>query len=76
MLEVTDDDDLLIATQRGQVVRTPVRDISTLGRATQGVRLVRFKEENDQVASVGRMLHEDEAPVEPPPADPGAPPVA
>ena len=76
VLEVTDDDDLLIATQRGQVVRTPVRDISTLGRATQGVRLVRFKEDDDKVASVGRMLHEDEEPTPPPVAAPGAPPAA
>jgi DNA gyrase subunit A len=83
VLEVTDDDDLLIATQQGQVVRTPVKDISTLGRATQGVRLVRFKDENDKVASVGRMLHDDEevdlpegAPVTPsdPPAPPAPPP--
>jgi DNA gyrase subunit A len=74
VLEVTDDDDLLIATQRGQVVRTPVRDISTLGRATQGVRLVRFKEDDDKVASVGRMLHEDEEPTPPPVAEPGTPP--
>jgi len=59
VLEVTDDDDLLIATQQGQVVRTPVKDISTLGRNTQGVCLVRFKNEGDKVASMGRMLHDD-----------------
>ncbi|MBL8840398.1 MAG: DNA gyrase subunit A [Planctomycetes bacterium] len=59
VLDVTDDDDLLVATQQGQVVRTPVRDISTLGRNTQGVRLVRFKVESDQVASVGRLVHDE-----------------
>jgi DNA gyrase subunit A len=59
VLEVTDDDDLLIATQQGQVVRTPVKDVSSIGRNTQGVCLVRFKVEGDQVASVGRMVHDD-----------------
>jgi len=77
VLEVTDDDDLLIATQQGLVVRTPVKDISQLGRATQGVVLVRFKAENDKVASVGRMLHDDEeaegVPVEARPPGPDAP---
>ena len=79
VLEVTDDDDLLIATLQGQVVRTPVKGISTLGRNTQGVCLVRFKAGEDKVASVGRMLHDDseidEAPPDaspPPSAPPGA----
>src|SRR5262249_33473479 len=76
VLEVTDDDDLLIATQRGQGGRTPVRDISTLRRATQGGRLVRVKEEDDKVASAGRMLHEDEEPPPPPVAEPVAPPAS
>jgi len=82
VLEVTDDDDLLIATQQGQVVRTPVKDVSSIGRNTQGVCLVRFKVDGDQVASVGRMVHdESEDGADPaggdappaPPATPGAP---
>ena len=60
VLEVADDDDLMIATQRGLVVRTPVRGISSIGRATQGVRIIRFKQEDDQVASVGRVVGEDD----------------
>src|SRR6185436_19845362 len=80
VLEVTDDDDLLIATQQGQVVRTPVKDISTLGRNTQGVYLVRFKGENDKVASVGRMVHDDteveETPSDGTPPPPVGPPAA
>ena len=59
VLEVTDDDDLLIATQQGQVVRTPVAGISAIGRATQGVRLIRFKGGEDKVASVGRVVRDD-----------------
>ncbi len=44
--------DLLIISKKGQVVRTPMKSISTLGRATQGVRIMRFKAENDSVASI------------------------
>ncbi len=73
VLEVTDDDDLLIATQMGQVVRTPVREISEIGRATQGVRIIRLKSEGDKVASVGRVVSDGSPPSEEPAGD-GEPP--
>ncbi|MBI3626478.1 DNA gyrase subunit A, partial [Candidatus Uhrbacteria bacterium] len=44
--------DLIVVSKHGQVIRLPVKQISVLGRATQGVRLMRFKEEGDKVASV------------------------
>jgi len=44
--------DLLIMSGKGQVIRLPFKSISSSGRATQGVRLMRFKEEGDKVASV------------------------
>ncbi|MBI2415554.1 MAG: DNA gyrase subunit A [Candidatus Kerfeldbacteria bacterium] len=44
--------DLLIISKQGQVIRLLLKSISALGRDTQGVRLMRFKESNDQVASV------------------------
>ncbi len=44
--------DLLLMSAKGQVIRLPFTSISTSGRATQGVRLMRFKEEGDKVASV------------------------
>lgn len=44
--------DLVIISQKGQVIRLPLRSVSTIGRATQGVRLMRFKESGDKVASV------------------------
>ncbi|MCX6784875.1 MAG: DNA gyrase subunit A, partial [Candidatus Komeilibacteria bacterium] len=46
------DQDLIIISQAGQVIRLPLKTVSELGRATQGVRLMRFKEENDKVTSV------------------------
>ncbi len=47
-----EDRDLIIISQKGQVIRTPFKAISVLGRATQGVRIMRFKADNDQVAGV------------------------
>ncbi|HSR89421.1 MAG TPA: DNA gyrase subunit A [Candidatus Udaeobacter sp.] len=47
--------DLLIMSAKGQVIRLPFGSINSSGRATQGVRLMRFKEEGDKVASVTLM---------------------
>ena len=44
--------DLLAVSDNGQVIRVPVGSISVLGRDTQGVRIMRFKEEKDGIASV------------------------
>ena len=48
----TENQDLMIISVKGQVIRTPIKSISTLGRATQGVRIMRFKQEKDTVASL------------------------
>ena len=45
-------EDLLLVTQSGILIRTPVDNIRTAGRATQGVIVMRFKEEGDQVISL------------------------
>jgi len=45
-------EDLIIISDKGQVIRLPLKSVNVIGRATQGVRLMRFKEEGDQVASV------------------------
>ena len=44
--------DLIIMSAKGQAIRLPFKTVSISGRATQGVRLMRFKEDNDHVASV------------------------
>ncbi len=44
--------DLMMISTKGQTIRLPFKSINTSGRATQGVRLMRFKEEGDHVASV------------------------
>jgi DNA gyrase subunit A len=44
--------DAIIISKMGQVIRLPLKSVSVLGRATQGVRLMRFKENNDELASM------------------------
>ncbi|MBI2633377.1 MAG: DNA gyrase subunit A, partial [Parcubacteria group bacterium] len=47
--------DLLIMSLLGQIIRISLESISVLGRSTQGVRIMRFKEEKDKVASVALL---------------------
>ncbi len=49
--------DAIIISKKGQVIRLPLSSIPSLGRATQGVRLMRFKQENDSIASVTFVEH-------------------
>lgn len=51
-----ENEDLIVISQKGKVIRTEVKSISVLGRATQGVRIMRM-EEGDKVAS-GSCLEE------------------
>ncbi|MBI4256840.1 DNA gyrase subunit A [Candidatus Uhrbacteria bacterium] len=44
--------DLFVVSEAGQVLRATLKSVSVLGRATQGVRVMRFKKEKDTVASV------------------------
>ncbi|MEA3398116.1 MAG: DNA gyrase subunit A [Patescibacteria group bacterium] len=46
------DKDLIIISEKGQVIRLPFKSVNQLGRDTQGVRLMRFKEPSDKVACV------------------------
>ncbi|MFA6255412.1 MAG: DNA gyrase subunit A [Patescibacteria group bacterium] len=45
------EEDMIIISAKGQVIRLPLKSVNVLGRATQGVRLMKFKEEDDKVAS-------------------------
>jgi DNA gyrase subunit A len=44
--------EILIASLKGQVLRIPLKSIPLLGRVSQGVRLIRFKEKDDKVKAV------------------------
>jgi DNA gyrase subunit A len=56
-LQVSMDDEVMLMSQSGVLVRTPVRDISVVGRNTQGVRLIRL-EEGDQLSGLDRVAGE------------------
>jgi len=57
--DVTDNHDLMIITQFGNILRSPVSALRVMGRATQGVRLINLKE-NDIIASVACVLVSDD----------------
>ncbi len=52
--EVVDEDDLMIITTRGVVIRLKVQGVSIIGRNTQGVRLIRL-DDGDRIADVTRV---------------------
>jgi DNA gyrase subunit A len=56
ILDSSDEEkDLLLISKQGQTIRTPLKTISTLGRATQGVILMRFGKAGDGVAAVAAL---------------------
>jgi len=60
MSVVDGEEDLLLVTQSGIMIRTGVDNIRTAGRATQGVIVMRFKEEGDQVIAMALTDKEEE----------------
>ncbi len=56
--EVVEDDDVMIITTKGNVIRQAVKQIRKTGRATQGIRLIRLTA-NDQIADVARIIKEN-----------------
>lgn len=55
---VTDDNDLMIINKSGITIRLKVSDIRTMGRATQGVRLINLGKRNDEIASICKVESE------------------
>ena len=60
MRVVDGQEDLLLVTQSGIMIRTGVENIRTAGRSTQGVIVMRFKEEGDQVIAMALTAKEEE----------------
>lgn len=56
---VKDDDDLLITNRSGIMIRMSVSDVRVMGRATQGVRVIRV-DDTDEIADVAVVPHSDE----------------
>jgi len=61
--DVTDNHDLMIITQFGNILRSPVASLRVMGRATQGVKLINLRE-NDIIASVACVLVNEEEDIE------------
>jgi DNA gyrase subunit A len=57
---VTDENDLMIINKSGITIRVKVSDLSVIGRATQGVRLINLEKRNDEIASVCKVISESE----------------
>jgi DNA gyrase subunit A len=57
--EVVDSDDLMIINKSGITIRTPVSNLRVMGRATQGVRLIKLSE-TDSISSVEKISKEED----------------
>jgi DNA gyrase subunit A len=56
---VSDSDDLMIINKSGIAIRLPLEELRTMGRATQGVRLINLKDK-DSIAAVAKVMKEEE----------------
>jgi len=73
---VSDQDEVMLISHEGMVVRCPVKDVRSTGRATQGVRLISIKGK-DRVASIAAVVPKEKEEAGEPPAAPSvAPPPA
>ncbi|MBA4251357.1 MAG: DNA gyrase subunit A [Chlorobiaceae bacterium] len=61
MKEVNDNDELVIITSQGIVIRQNITDIRVMGRNTAGVRLIRLNDD-DHIADIARVIPEDDQP--------------
>ena len=61
IMEVVDSDDLIIITDSGVLMRQPVAAIRTIGRVTQGVKLVKL-DEGTSISSITRVISEEVSP--------------
>jgi DNA gyrase subunit A len=69
--QVTDEDELMLITQQGKILRMASKGIRTIGRSTQGVRLIEI-EGDDRAVSIARLAErDDEEAAEPADTEPG-----
>jgi DNA gyrase subunit A len=57
--QVTEDDELMLISNRGKIIRLRIKDIRVIGRNTQGVRLIEL-EEGERVVSLARLAEKEE----------------
>jgi DNA gyrase subunit A len=56
---VQEGDELLVITQQGMILRMQTNDVRSIGRATQGVKLIDL-EADDRVVSIARLVEKEE----------------
>jgi DNA gyrase subunit A len=71
--EVLPDDELMMITKKGIIIRVPVDGIRVIGRNTQGVRVMHL-DEGDLLVDVARVVKEDEGGADEPTGDDTAAP--
>jgi DNA gyrase subunit A len=59
ILEVTDNEDIVVMTAQGVVIRQAAKDIRVIGRNTQGVRLIKL-DDDDAIADIAIVVHEED----------------
>jgi DNA gyrase subunit A len=59
VMQVADDNDLMVITDQGKILRVPVSGFSVIGRNTQGVRLI-TTEEKEKVVAVAKLAEKEE----------------
>jgi len=59
LMEVNDNDELVIISTKGMVIRQSMKDIRVMGRATQGVRVIRLKD-GDSIADIAKVVPEED----------------
>ncbi|HIV98706.1 MAG TPA: DNA topoisomerase (ATP-hydrolyzing) subunit A [Candidatus Ornithospirochaeta avicola] len=57
---VSDEDDIIIITKKGQALRIHAKDISTQGRSARGVRVAAFKKANDSINAMAITRYQEE----------------
>ena len=60
IMEVVDSDDLIVITDAGVLMRQPIAAIRTIGRVTQGVKLVKL-DSGSSISSITRVISEESA---------------
>ena len=60
MRAVVGDEDLMMVTNGGTVIRIPVEQVKVAGRVTQGVKVIRLEDDKQRVSSMTVVPHEDE----------------
>ena len=58
-ISVVDSDQIIVSTEKGIMIKTPVKDIRVMGRATQGVRVIRLSD-GDHISDVAKLSKEDD----------------